>query len=77
MNDENKILQSKLPVSKFQLKIPVFKSIQARPTQQQVVKKIYSPKIENIDREKNCLLLSDYAAEIYDYLHELEVSFPL
>lgn len=31
------------------------------------------PVIENIDKDYNCYLLSDYAADIYKYLREVEV----
>lgn len=32
------------------------------------------PKVENIDSESDCFLLSNYAPDIYKYLHQLEVS---
>ncbi|XP_027194699.2 cyclin B [Dermatophagoides pteronyssinus] len=35
------------------------------------------PKVENIDSESDCFLLSNYAPDIYKYLHQLEKSLAL
>ena len=38
-----------------------------------VEKQQAKPMVENIDKDTNCFLLSEYAQEIYQYLRQLEV----
>ena len=65
---QKRMVSSLLPSASCTDKIEQ-KQQQQQPKRQEPVK----PKIENIDNESNCFLLSDYAPDIYQYLHQLEV----
>lgn len=69
---QKRMVSSLLPSASCTDKIEQ-KQHQQQPKRQEPVK----PKIENIDNESNCFLLSDYAPDIYQYLHQLEKSLAL
>ncbi|KAF7492612.1 G2/mitotic-specific cyclin-B, partial [Sarcoptes scabiei] len=85
--DKNNIFRSKIPVLKARIgcqenvenvnkiskNVPL-KSCKPVINNKPIETKLkLKPVIENIDNESNCFLLSEYAPEIYRYLHSLEV----
>lgn len=82
--ENGQIFRSKIPVLKSRIGFDCGNNVDQpkksctntiQPKQRQKEELVKKPEIENIDNESNCFLLTDYAPDIYHYLHQLEVYF--